>query len=153
NYTPSRDLCRGCINRRRQPAQTAPRRVDVRFLGHPGASAAPHAERSPYRAPRAKPCPWLNIAAPGAIGHDPRPHGIASPTHYNRVKRLAPAEDTSMKELIKQYLDDGISRRQLMTGLSALGVTTVAANAMAQSLSAAAGAPAGAVHNVQGTGG
>ena len=42
-------------------------------------------------------------------------------------------EETSMKELIKQYLDDGISRRQLMTGLSALGMTTVAAQSVAQS--------------------
>ena len=44
-------------------------------------------------------------------------------------------EETSMKELIRQYLDEGMSRRQLMTGLSALGMSTVAANAMAQSLS------------------
>jgi len=58
-----------------------------------------------------------------------------------------------MKELIKQYLDDGMSRRQLMTGLSALGMSTVAANAMAQSLSPAAGATAAAVRDVQGTGG
>src|SRR3984893_19292339 len=62
-------------------------------------------------------------------------------------------EETSMKELVKQYLDDGISRRQLMTGLSALGMTTVAANTMAQSLTPAAAAPAGAVRDVQGTGG
>src|ERR1700730_17546910 len=47
-----------------------------------------------------------------------------------------------MKELIKQYLDDGISRRQLMTGLSALGMSTVAAQSMAQSL-----APAGAANS------
>ena len=39
-----------------------------------------------------------------------------------------------MKELIKQYLDDGMSRRQLMTGLSALGMSAAAAKAMAQSL-------------------
>ena len=39
-----------------------------------------------------------------------------------------------MKELIKQYLDDGMSRRQLMTGLSALGMSSVAANSVAQSL-------------------
>ena len=39
-----------------------------------------------------------------------------------------------MKDLIKQYLDHGMSRRQLMTGLSALGMSTVAAKSVAQSL-------------------
>ena len=39
-----------------------------------------------------------------------------------------------MKELVKQYLDHGISRRKLITGLSAAGMTTVAAKAMAQNL-------------------
>ncbi len=58
-----------------------------------------------------------------------------------------------MKELIKQYLDDGMSRRQLMTGLSALGLTSVAANAVAQSVSAPAAVPASAMRDVQGTGG
>src|SRR5215831_563349 len=58
-----------------------------------------------------------------------------------------------MKELIRQYLDDGVSRRQLMTGLSALGMSTVAANAMAQSLTSASAAPPGAMRELQGTGG
>ena len=61
-----------------------------------------------------------------------------------------------MKELIKQYLDDGVSRRKLMTGLSALGMSTVAAKSMAQSLSTVAPAatpPAAAVRQVHGTGG
>jgi thiamine pyrophosphate-dependent acetolactate synthase large subunit-like protein len=58
-----------------------------------------------------------------------------------------------MKELIKQYLDDGMSRRQLMTGLSALGMTTAAARTMAQSLAPVAGAPRSAMREVQGTGG
>jgi thiamine pyrophosphate-dependent acetolactate synthase large subunit-like protein len=58
-----------------------------------------------------------------------------------------------MKELIKQYLDDGMSRRQLMTGLSALGMSTVAAQSVAQSLAPAARAPAAAVRDMQGTGG
>ncbi len=40
-----------------------------------------------------------------------------------------------MKELIKQYLDHGLSRRQLVSGLSAMGVSSVAAKAMAQNLS------------------
>jgi hypothetical protein len=40
-----------------------------------------------------------------------------------------------MKDLIKQYLDHGTSRRQLMTGLSALGMSTVAARSVAQSCS------------------
>ena len=59
----------------------------------------------------------------------------------------------SVKELIKQYLDEGMSRRQLMTGLSALGWSTVAAKSMAQSLSPAVSAPATAVREIQGTGG
>jgi hypothetical protein len=40
-----------------------------------------------------------------------------------------------MKHLIKDYLDHGISRRQLVSGLSALGMSGVAAKAMAQNLS------------------
>src|SRR5262244_1313062 len=60
-------------------------------------------------------------------------------------------EDELMKDLIKQYLDNGISRRKLMTGLSALGMSSVAVKAMAQSLSATA--PASAMREVQGTGG
>src|SRR5262249_17328613 len=43
-------------------------------------------------------------------------------------------EEESMKELIKQYLDHGMSRRQLMTGLSALGMSTAAVKSVAQSL-------------------
>ncbi len=62
-----------------------------------------------------------------------------------------------MKELIRQYLDEGMSRRQLMTGLSALGMSTAAATAMAQSLSPVSAAPPNGVRNatrdVQGTGG
>src|SRR5215470_11453882 len=58
-----------------------------------------------------------------------------------------------MKELIKQYLDDGISRRQLMTGLSALGMTTVAAQSVAQSLGSVTSAPATAMRDAHGTGG
>ena len=64
-----------------------------------------------------------------------------------------------MKDLIKQYLDHGISRRKLMSGLSALGISTVAAKAMAQSLAPfaspakAAAAPGGAVREMTGTGG
>ena len=63
-----------------------------------------------------------------------------------------------MKHLIKQYLDQGISRRKLMAGLSAVGMSSVAAKAMAQSLAPAA-APAkaaaaeGAVREMKGTGG
>ena len=63
-----------------------------------------------------------------------------------------------MKELIKQYLDHGMSRRQLMTGLSALGMSTVAAKSVAQSLAPfGPGAQplrrAGAMREMQGTGG
>src|SRR5436305_10328675 len=62
----------------------------------------------------------------------------------------------TMKKLIKQFLDDGLSRRQLMTGLSALGMSSVAAKSMAQSLAPfgqAATAPVSAMREVQGTGG
>lgn len=63
-----------------------------------------------------------------------------------------------MKELIKQYLDAGISRRTLVSGLSALGVSTVAAKAMAQSLTsfvtpAEAATAQGPMREVTGTGG
>jgi benzoylformate decarboxylase len=58
-----------------------------------------------------------------------------------------------MKDLIKQYLDDGMSRRQLMAGLTGLGLSAVASKAVAQSLAAAAQAPAAAMREVHGTGG
>jgi thiamine pyrophosphate-dependent acetolactate synthase large subunit-like protein len=58
-----------------------------------------------------------------------------------------------MKDLIKQYLDDGMSRRQLMSGLSALGMSAVASKAVAQSLAPVAQAPAAAMREVHGTGG
>src|SRR6202046_114048 len=66
-----------------------------------------------------------------------------------------------MKQLIKDYLDQGISRRQLVSGLSALGMSGVAAKAVAQNLSplgpggaptAAASAPS-AIYDVEGNGG
>ena len=44
-----------------------------------------------------------------------------------QCKKMSDQEETAMKELIKQFLDDGLSRRQLMTGLGALGMSTVAA--------------------------
>ena len=61
-----------------------------------------------------------------------------------------------MKDLIKQYLDNGISRRQLMTGLSALGMSTVAARSVAQSLETfgqGAAPPRAAMREMKGTGG
>lgn len=63
-----------------------------------------------------------------------------------------------MKDLVKRYLDHGVSRRQLMAGLSAFGMSTVAAKAMAQSLApfaapAKTAAPAGATREMTGTGG
>ncbi|MGH7087600.1 MAG: thiamine pyrophosphate-binding protein, partial [Stellaceae bacterium] len=63
-----------------------------------------------------------------------------------------------MKDLIKQYLDQGISRRTLMAGLSSVGMSTVAAKAMAQSLapfanSAKAAEPQGTMRQMTGTGG
>ncbi len=69
-----------------------------------------------------------------------------------------------MKQLIKQYLDQGLSRRQLVSGLSAFGMSTVAAKAVAQNLAplgqgagqggavVAAEAPA-AIREVEGNGG
>ena len=63
-----------------------------------------------------------------------------------------------MKDLIKQYLDQGISRRQLVSRLSALGLSTVAAKAVAQSLGsvvtpAQAATADGAMREITGTGG
>ena len=61
-----------------------------------------------------------------------------------------------MKELIRQYLDNGLSRRQLMTGLSAMGLSSVAAKSVAQSLETfgqGAAPPPAAVRQVKGTGG
>ncbi|MGH7227424.1 MAG: thiamine pyrophosphate-binding protein, partial [Gemmataceae bacterium] len=61
-----------------------------------------------------------------------------------------------MKHLIKQYLDQGISRRKLMAGLSAVGMSSVTAKAIAQSLApvaAPAKAAEGAVREMNGTGG
>lgn len=40
-----------------------------------------------------------------------------------------------MKHLLKQYLDQGLSQRQLVSGLSAFGTSTVGAKAVAQNLS------------------
>lgn len=69
-----------------------------------------------------------------------------------------------MKELIKQYLDQGLSRRKLVSGLSALGMSTITAKAVAQNLAPlgpgggkAAAAPAAAapaaIREVEGNGG
>src|SRR5215831_12246452 len=60
-----------------------------------------------------------------------------------------------MKELIKQYLDHGMSRRQLMTGLSALGMSTAAVKAVAQLLETfgQGSPPAAAMREMKGTGG
>src|SRR5580692_5422250 len=65
-----------------------------------------------------------------------------------------------MKDLFKRYLDQGMSRRQLVSGLSALGMSSVTAKAMAQNLApAAAGATAtpnsapASIREVEGNGG
>jgi thiamine pyrophosphate-dependent acetolactate synthase large subunit-like protein len=60
-----------------------------------------------------------------------------------------------MKDLIKQYLDNGMSRRQLMTGLSALGMSAVAVKSVAQSLDTfgQGSPPASAVREMKATGG
>lgn len=63
-----------------------------------------------------------------------------------------------MKELIKQYMDRGVSRRQFLAGLASIGVTASAAEAMANSLAPFAQDPAtdGArpwMRQMRGTGG
>src|SRR5689334_23175779 len=61
-----------------------------------------------------------------------------------------------MKDLIKQYLDHGLSRRQLMSGLSAIGLSAAASKAVAQSLETfgQGGVPAAsAVREMTGNGG
>jgi thiamine pyrophosphate-dependent acetolactate synthase large subunit-like protein len=65
--------------------------------------------------------------------------------------------EDAVKELIKQYLDNGISRRSLISGLTTIGMSAVAAKALAQNLAPAAGSMAGAAQGaareMQGTGG
>src|SRR5215475_12598884 len=60
-----------------------------------------------------------------------------------------------MKELIKQYLDHGMSRRQFTTALGALGMSTTAAKAVAQSLETfgQGSPPPAAMREMKGTGG
>ena len=60
-----------------------------------------------------------------------------------------------MKELIKQYLDNGISRRTLMRGLATAGLTAAAAKGLADSFTptAAEAATPGAIRSFTGTGG
>ena len=63
-----------------------------------------------------------------------------------------------MKDLIKQYLDQGVSRRNFLSALGGLGMTAAAADAMANSLApfvpqepAADGAPSW-MRQMEGTG-
>ncbi len=63
-----------------------------------------------------------------------------------------------MKELIRQFLDEGLSRRRFMAGLSLAGLSTVAARSMAQTLTPFSNKPAvpppvGSMRSVTGTGG
>lgn len=60
-----------------------------------------------------------------------------------------------MRELVKQYLDNAISRRKLMRGLAAAGVTAAAAKSFVQTLAPnrASAAEPGAVRSMTGTGG
>ena len=51
-----------------------------------------------------------------------------------------------MKHLIRRYLDDGISRRDLMQGLGRAGLTLAAASTLADSLTVT---PAAAAEPVQ----
>src|SRR6478735_2701982 len=72
------------------------------------------------------------------------------------MQRPTRGRRNAMKDLIKQYLDHGMSRRQLMTGLSALGMSTVAARSVAQSLETfgqGAAPPRAAMREMKGTGG
>jgi tRNA-dihydrouridine synthase len=71
---------------------------------------------------------------------------VAKPVQSGTQDAISPRERRSMKELVKQYLDQGISRRTLMANLSAAGLSAVAANTVAQALApvsaqAAAAAP------------
>src|SRR5262245_29229185 len=68
---------------------------------------------------------------------------------------MGEGKEEAMKELIKQYLDHGMSRRQLMTGLSALGMSTAAVKSVAQSLETFGQGtpPASAMRTLKGTGG
>ena len=64
-----------------------------------------------------------------------------------------------MKELIRQYIDKGISRRDLTKGLTAAGLTAGAAKTIAQSLAPPAAAQTAApaaqakIRDMKGTGG
>jgi thiamine pyrophosphate-dependent acetolactate synthase large subunit-like protein len=58
-----------------------------------------------------------------------------------------------MKDLVKHYLDQRISRRHLISGLTAMGVSAASAKAMAQSLAPAAPASARQRRDVTGSGG
>jgi len=59
-----------------------------------------------------------------------------------------------VKHLIKQYLDSEMSRRDLVTGLSALGMGVAASNAVAQSLETfGQGGPSTPMREASGTGG
>src|SRR5579862_5067039 len=78
----------------------------------------------------------------------------------NECRGCALIAEGAMKDLIKKYLDRGISRRAFLSRLSALGLTTSAANTMAGSLSAfqppepqAATTTAPWMRDVRGTGG
>jgi len=59
-----------------------------------------------------------------------------------------------MKDLIKQYLDRGISRRTFSAGLVAAGFSGAAARSMAQSLAAPLTSRSpGGIREMRGTGG
>ena len=60
-----------------------------------------------------------------------------------------------MKDLLKQYLDKGISRRKLMRGLGTAGLTVAAANTLVESFAPtpAAAVEPGAIRSVTGSGG
>jgi thiamine pyrophosphate-dependent acetolactate synthase large subunit-like protein len=74
-----------------------------------------------------------------------------------KVETRSELRRTTMKELIRQYLNNGISRRDLMRGLGAAGLTASAAKTIIESItpSPAMAQPAGdgAVRQVTGTGG
>jgi thiamine pyrophosphate-dependent acetolactate synthase large subunit-like protein len=74
-----------------------------------------------------------------------------------RFEAAGLGEKRSMKEMLKQYLDQGISRRKLMKNLTAVGLGAVAAKTVAESLAPvsakAAEAARGAVREVRGNGG
>ncbi len=82
----------------------------------------------------------MNMQFPGRRSNHPSVVGLllTSMLILRKDKPITGSKrEDFMKQLIKDYLDHGISRRQLVSGLSALGMSGVAAKAVAQNLESA----------------